>query len=211
MAIHAQTARAGEYGVKRKDKDGWTAFTLLASCWIFKEGNSSYILAERLLHLGASVDERAPTNGATPLITQAWTVKLENASGLQLLLRYGADVNAQRKDGYTCIHHLVGYQKLSVLRQLYTESQNHMMAVDYTIKNNKQETALQMAERVYAESVDGEGKRRAKEIMFLLHLQHTLWQEEFSSFILCSLDPHLIPDVASMIVSYIHPTSSPSS
>jgi len=56
---------AGEYGVKRKDKDGWTAFTLLASCWIFKEGNSSYILAERLLHLGASVDERAPTNGAT--------------------------------------------------------------------------------------------------------------------------------------------------
>jgi len=85
----------GEYNAKRKDKEGWSAFTLVTTRFVLSRGTSLFCIAERLLQLGADVDERNPATGATPLVMQSWRSSMEDASGLQLLLRYGADVNAQ--------------------------------------------------------------------------------------------------------------------
>jgi len=171
------------------------------------------LVTEALLQLGANVDERHPTNGATSLIMQAWSPILKEASGLQLLLRYGADVNAKDKHGDTFLHALVWRQNLDVLRRLYAENQNEMTAIDYSINNNNGETAVNFAQKLHQEATDGKAKQRADEIAALLQLQHDFQSRRLPPFILSALDPHLIPDLAAIVVSYMyaHPHPTPSS
>jgi len=198
----------GEYDVKRKDKEGWTALTLLAYCFILQPDAVIYRIAECLLKLGANVNERDPTYGATPLVMQAWMKKVKNAYGLQLLLRYGADVNAQRKDGNTFLHDLAILQNFPALRQLYTESQTEMMAIDYSLKNNNGETALQLAQLMHQQATGGEAIDAANEIVTLLECHSHYQSQRLPPFILSALEPHLIPDLASIIVSYMHASSA---
>jgi len=194
----------GGYDVKRKDKKGWTALTLLTSRWVLDKGSAPCLLAECLLKLGANVNERNPEYGGTPLIMQACVEKLKSVCGLQLLLRYGADVNQQSNNGDTFIHWLVRAQNLPVLRQLYMESQNHMMAIDYTVKNHDQETAIQLAERACTEAESDEEELTLKEMWMLLQIQHDLWKQQVPPYI-HSLLQHsiLLPDLASIVTSYI--------
>jgi len=101
---------AAGYDAKRKDKEGWTALTRLTHHFTLGHDASTYRIAERLLELGANVNERHPDDGATPLILEASSVNTYEASGLQLLLKYGADVNAKNIDSDTFLHFLV-YKK----------------------------------------------------------------------------------------------------
>jgi len=204
----------GEYHATRKDKEGWTALTLLvSSCNLTDRQAFPFRLAERLLQLGAEVDEKSPDEGGTPLIIEAWAEKIDDQdaaeklksalSGLQLLLVYGADVNAQGNDADTFLHNLVRKRNLPLLRRLYSESQNHMMAVDYTIKNNKQETAVQMADRLHREEERDEEKQNVKEIFLLLHNQSGLWQTRVLPFIRSTLDCHFISDLSTIVLTYM--------
>jgi len=218
---HIFTALAGDgYDVTRKDEVGWSAFTLLmdgfqigrhvhpatdtdTDAYTYSDSDSDplYRLVECLLQLGANVEERNPRTLWTPLMTQVWS---DNASGMQLLLTHGADVNAQDTHGNTFLHQLVFYQNDAKLRQLCVESENHMMKVDYTIENNEGETAIQMAERRDAHAQLGDMMRKqqakAKEIATLLKQQ----RDKQRQFILDAIDPYLMPDLAAIIVSYFY-------
>jgi len=194
----------GEYDVQRKDAEGWTTLTPLARRFILDGDTSIDGMAECLSKVGANVDEKNPTTGATPLIMQAGWVNTRDACGLQFLLNYGADVNARSNVGDTFMHWLVRQQNLPVLRRLYAESANHMLAIDYTIKNDNQETALEMAERKHREGVNGRAKKKAHEVMMLIQLQHDLWRQQVPPYI-HSLLQHsfLLPDLATIVTSYI--------
>jgi len=79
-----------------------------------------------------------------------------------------------------------------------------MLAIDYTIKNDNQETALEMAERKHREGVNGRAKKKAHEVMMLIQLQHDLWRQQVPPYI-HSLLQHsfLLPDLATIVTSYI--------
>jgi len=76
-----------------------------------------------------------------------------------------------------------------------------------------QQTAIQLAEERRAEALRRlrAAQWTADGIARLLHSQRDVQQQRLPPFLLAALDPYLVPDLASLIVSYVFDASSPSS
>jgi len=143
--------RHQQYDINRQDKFGWSALTLLIcdSAWCGAPKHK-YELMESLLALGANPNQRGGQSpvyghggfyheplfavGDPPLVYFA-SLGMDEMEGIELLLRYGADIHATNAKGETFMHALVSHKQLDSLRHLYSHHSTIVVTFDYTVSS----------------------------------------------------------------------------
>ncbi|MCE4564824.1 acyltransferase family protein [Maribellus sp. CM-23] len=96
--------------------------------------NNDLASVEMLIESGASVDEREPASGSSPLMTAALFGRTEIA---QKLLDAGADIDYQNNDGSTALHTAAFFCHPKITKRLLAAS------ADRSIRNKAGSTALE--------------------------------------------------------------------
>lgn len=186
---------------------------LFASGWFESVDDWDYVLAEMLITCGVSV-HMCNKQGQTPLLTFAETImpNINSILGLQLLMAYGSDINAQDNDGDGLLHLLVRGQALDVLESLFmSDAVNHL---DFALCNSANKTAIDVAlthvtemgndtiqYKPHAENQDG---TLAWQIYRLMMTQKMLWVKHARPVLLRYLESVLpVNDVAKMVLAYV--------
>lgn len=102
---------------------------------------------EPLLHAGAEVNDLNPVRKVSPIHL---AVKNGVPESLEILLRYGANVNGREGEGRTALHILVGQWSrdgMDAVRWPYFELLVSHLAVDVNAEDNTETTALELAVR----------------------------------------------------------------
>jgi len=180
---------------------------------------------ETLLQLGANVNARSGRlernlhpaymmgDDETPPLVHLASDGMREMEGIELLLRYGADINATNPQGETFMHQLFGRfnQRLDALRHLYTHHSSIMFTFDYTLStyhprwNRLGVTLIQIAHDAVERSRDSgtDDQAKAKETLDLLEAeqnkQRQLIQQQLLDF------TPIIADLADIITEYITP------
>jgi len=143
-----QLIRHQQCDIKRMDDAGWSALTRLVCRKDFDDApRPKYELVESLLQLGANPNQRSgrligdgdddddgihtDDEGNPPLVRLAH-YGMDEMEGIELLLRYGADIHATNGQGATLLHRLISSGHLTALDYLYTHHPALMFTVDYT-------------------------------------------------------------------------------
>jgi hypothetical protein len=187
------------YDVTTKNQHGSDALSLLAQAARgFTCSDWPVRLLEALLDRGADVNIRS-ADGRTPLILWALAGGSSRASGLLLLLQRGADIDARDDFGRNVVHWLAGFSYFDGLSAFAEEG--WLLSADLALRDNEGETALQIAQGLLA-GYTNELKREVT--CELLRATEKLWKEEARPLIQCWLSHSLlIPDVASIVLSYV--------
>lgn len=102
---------------------------------------------EPLLHAGAEVNDFNPVRKVSPI-----HLAVRNAlpQSLEILLRYGANVNGREGEGRTALHILIGQWSrdgMESVRWPYLELLVSHLAIDVNAQDNTETTGLELAVR----------------------------------------------------------------
>ena len=102
---------------------------------------------EALLHAGAEVNDFNPVRKVSPVHL---AVKNGRPESLEILLRYGANVNGREGEGRTALHVLLGQwnrEGMENVRWPYLELLVSHLAIDVNAHDNTESTPLELAVR----------------------------------------------------------------
>lgn len=154
-----------------------------------------FILVGSLVKRGVDIHQRNK-RGHTVALALAAGIAPATTCVFGLLLKHGADINAQDDSGDAMLHHFIRRVSVESMRNMFLCCNS--LGIDLFVCNRSGQTPIDLAN-----SADH------KQIYRIMRSQIHVWESRFQPRVLDELSFWLVPDLAKMVLGYVDGSGPP--